>query len=60
MAITWGTLIAGIAILGLPFAIFLMNIWKRNAGWWLLLGLGAVVVVGNVAEKVTTGTSPLF
>jgi hypothetical protein len=26
-----GTLIAGLAILGVPFAIVFMNIWKRNA-----------------------------
>jgi hypothetical protein len=27
-----GTSIAGLAILGVPFAIVFMNTWKRNAG----------------------------
>ena len=61
MALTWGTLIAGAAILfGLPVAIVVLNTRKRNAGWWLLAGVLAFVIVGNLAEKVTTGSSPLF
>ena len=61
MALTWGTLIAGAAILfGLPLAIIWLNARKRNAGWWLLLALVALVIVGALAEKVVTGTSPIF
>jgi len=37
-----------------------LNTRKRNAGWWLLAGVLAFVIVGNLAEKVTTGSSPLF
>ena len=61
MALTWGILIAGTAILfGLPLAIVWLNARKRNAGWWLLLALVAFVIVGNLAEKVVTGSSPMF
>lgn len=61
MALTWGTLIAGTVILfGLPLAIFLLNRRKRNAGWWLLVGSMAFLIVGNVIEKVITGYSPMF
>jgi len=61
MALTWGTLIAGMVVLfGLPIAIILLNRRKPNAGWWLLLGAVALVIVGNVAEQITTGCSPIF
>jgi hypothetical protein len=60
-ALTWGTLIVGIVVLvGLPVAILLLNQRKRNAGWWLLLLFVLLIVVGNAAEKLMTGYSPLF
>jgi hypothetical protein len=61
MALTWGTLVAGGAILfGLPSASLWLNGRRPNAGWWLLLAVIAFVVVGNAAEKAMTGSSPLF
>jgi len=61
MALTWGTLIAGVAVVfGLPMAAVLLNRWKRNAGWWLLAALVAIVIAGNIAEQVATGTSAIF
>lgn len=60
MVLGWGTLIAGLLLLGLPLAILLLNRRKRNAGWLLLLCIVAFVVVGNVAEKMITGDSPLL
>jgi len=61
MALTWGTLIGGIAILfGLPIAVILLNRRKRNAAWWLLVAAVAFVIVGNFVEKITTGSSPIF
>jgi hypothetical protein len=60
MALSWGSLIAGLLLLSLPLAILLLNKRKRNAGWLLLLCLVAFAVVGNVAEKTITGGSTLF
>ena len=61
MAVTWGTLVAGGAVLfGLPAATFWLNRRRRNAGWWLLVAVVAFVIVGNAAEKVITGSSGLF
>ena len=61
MALTWGTLIAGaFVVIGLPTLVILLNRWKRNAGWWLLVAFLALIIVGNLAEKVTRGSSPLF
>ena len=61
MALTWGTLIAGaFVVIGVPTLLMSLNRWKRNAGWWLLVALVALIIVGNLAEKVTRGSSPLF
>ena len=61
MALTWGTLIAGaFVVIGLPTLVMSLNRWKRNAGWWLLVALVALIIAGNLAEKVTRGSSPLF
>jgi hypothetical protein len=61
MALTWGTVIAGFAVaFGLPLAVTFLNIRKANAGWWLLAGVVALVIVGNAAEKVMMGSSVLF
>ncbi|WP_157084545.1 hypothetical protein [Sphingomonas pituitosa] len=61
MALSWATLIVGGAVLfGLPPAVFWLNTRRRNAGWWVLLAVIALVFVGNAAEKLTTGNSPLF
>jgi len=61
MALTWGTLMAGaFVVIGLPTLVTLLNRWKRNAGWWLLVAFLALIIVGHLAEKVTRGSSPLF
>jgi hypothetical protein len=61
MALTWGTLVAGgFVVFGVPTAVILLNRRKRNAGWWLLAAFVALIIVGNLAEKATRGSSPLF
>lgn len=61
MALSWATLIFGGAVLfGLPPAVFWLNTRRQNAGWWVLLAVIAFVFVGNAAEKLATGNSPLF
>jgi hypothetical protein len=61
MTLSWGTLIAGAAIVfALPLAIFRLNLRRRNAGWWLLIAMIGFVIAGNAAEKVMTGSSALF
>jgi hypothetical protein len=61
MALTWGTLIIGATVIcGLPLAIFWLNVRRRNAGWWLLIAVISLLIVGNAAEKVMTGSSSLF
>lgn len=61
MALTWGTLIAGaVLIFGLPLAIFVFNRRKRNAGWWLLFGVVAFMIVGNLIERGVTGYSAML
>lgn len=52
--------IAVAIIIGLSFAVVLMNKWRRRAGWWLLVAVVALIITGNVVEKATTGTSALF
>ena len=50
MALTWTTLLAGAAVgFGLPTAVFMLNSWRRNAGWLLLVGVAVVIIVGNAA-----------
>ncbi|WP_295560765.1 hypothetical protein [uncultured Sphingomonas sp.] len=61
MALTWGTLIVGAAVIfGLPLATFWLNVRRRNAGWWLLTAVISLLIVGNAAENVMTGSSPFF
>jgi hypothetical protein len=61
MALTWGTLVFGaVVVFGLPIAVILMNRRKRNAGWWLLAAFVALIIAGNVAEKIITGNSAIF
>ena len=61
MALTWGTLVAGsFMCVGVPTAVILLNHRKRNAGWWLLAAFVALIILGNLAEKATRGSSPLF
>ena len=61
MALSWGTLLAGaLIVFGFPAAVILLNRRKRNIGWWLLSGLVAFIILGNIVEKVTTGTSAIF
>ena len=61
MALTWTTLVAGAAVVfGLPAAVFLLNRWRRHAGWLLLFGVAVVIIIGNAVEQLSTGHSPLF
>lgn len=56
MALTWGTIVAGVAIIfGLPAAIFALNRVRRNYGWWLLIGLVTLVLIGNLIEMSLSG-----
>lgn len=53
MALTWGTLLAGVFVTFLfPVLVFLLNRWRAKAGWWLMGGIIAIVVVGNLLEKL--------
>lgn len=55
MALTWTTLAVGFAaVFGLPIAVLLLNRKWRNSGWWLLYGIGALVIVGNVIERAVS------
>jgi hypothetical protein len=57
MALTWGTLMAGAAVLfALPVAVIWLNVRKRNAGWWLLLAIVALVIIGGIAEKAVAAS----
>lgn len=61
MTLTWTILIVGgMIFFGLPIAIVTLNRQKRNAGWWLFAGLIGFAVIGNVVERMITGSSPLF
>jgi hypothetical protein len=61
VTLTWGMLILGAMILiGLPVAVVLLNRWRRNAGWWLVSAVVALMIIGNAAERLITGTSPLL
>jgi len=52
MALTGATLIVGAAIvLGLPLAVLLLNLRKRHAGWWLLLGVAAFMILGMSSKR---------
>jgi hypothetical protein len=52
MALTWATIIAGFALVfGLPIAVLLLNRRWRYSGWWLLVGLIGLIIVGNIVEK---------
>lgn len=52
MALTWGTIIAGFALVfGLPVAVLLLNRVWRHSGWWLLAGLIGLIIVGNIIER---------
>ena len=38
-------------MIGLPVAAILLNRWKPRTGWWLLGGVIAFVIVGNIIEQ---------
>ena len=53
MPINGFELAVGVAIMiGLPVAVIALNRWKATAGWWLLGGAIAFVVIGNVIERL--------
>ncbi len=47
-------------IIGLAIGVIFLNKRRPKAGWWLLAAVAALVIVGNLIEKLTTGTSALF
>ena len=53
-------IVTALTIVGLIVGFTALNRRKRSAGWWLLAAFVALIVAGNVAEKVITGTSPIF
>ena len=61
MPLNFADFLIGSAILiGLPVAVILMNRWRPMTGWWLIAAAIGFVVVGNLVERLATGTSPLF
>jgi predicted PurR-regulated permease PerM len=51
----------GLAIMiGLPIAVVLLNKWRPKAGWGLIVAVVGFVIVGNLIERLATGSSPLF
>lgn len=52
MPISGFDLIVAVAIMiGLPIAVIFLNRWKPRLGWWLLGGVVALVVIGNIIEQ---------
>ena len=47
-------------MIGLAVAVTQMNKWRPRAGWWLLVAVVGLIIIGNFVEKATTGTSALF
>lgn len=47
-------------IVGLVVGVIFLNKRRPKAGWWLLAAVVAFVIVGNLIEKLVTGTSALF
>ena len=51
----------GVAILiCVPVAFVMLNKWRPRAGWWMLAAIVGFIIVGNAAERIITGSSPLF
>ena len=53
-------LIGSAIVIGLPVAVILMNRWRPRTGRWLIAAVVGFVVVGNLVERLATGTSSLF
>jgi uncharacterized membrane protein AbrB (regulator of aidB expression) len=61
MPITGTDFAISIAIMiGLAVAVILLNKRRPKAGWWLIATVVAFVIVGNLIERLATGSSPLF
>lgn len=55
MAMTWGTIIAGVGVVfGLPALVVLLNRRKSGLGWIALCALVGLLIVGNLIEAVMT------
>jgi cation transport ATPase len=51
----------GIAMISvLAVAVIVLNKWRPKAGWWLIAVVIGFLIVGNLIEKVATGTSSMF
>ncbi|KRC82595.1 hypothetical protein [Sphingomonas sp. Root241] len=60
MALTWGAVLVGFFVVFVfPVLIILLNRRRANAGWWLLGGTSAFLVVGNLLEKFWFAPSSL-
>ena len=44
-------MVAVAVMIGLPVAVVLLNRRKPRTGWWLLGGVMAFVIVGNIIEQ---------
>jgi predicted PurR-regulated permease PerM len=50
MALTGASLIAGVFICILPIIVIFLNKHKPRWGWYLLVGLIIVLILGNILE----------
>ena len=53
-------IVTALTVVGLVLGFTNSTGGETKAGWWLLAAFVALIVAGNVAEKVITGTSPIF
>jgi hypothetical protein len=60
VALTPIILFGGMCVLAVPFLVHLLNRRKRNTGWIFIAVLVALLIGGNLAERIATGSSPLF
>ena len=45
-------------MIALAVAVIFLNKRRPKAGWWLIVAVFGVVIVGNLIERMATGTSP--
>lgn len=56
MAMTWGTIVAGIGVVfGVPILVVLLNRRRRGLGWIILCALVGLIVIGNLIEAAMQG-----
>ena len=56
MALTWGTLLAGVLVgFGLPVLVGILNSCKRGLGWLVLAAIVVLFVIGRILENAGVG-----